>query len=106
MVISIKNLASSFENVNRDPAAFKLARDIESFSDYMDPYGYRDYVDEIHGGDIAKSINSLYNDIMSGDVESVLDWLAKQATDINLDKSDRDTAFNLFYRTFEYRERR
>ena len=106
MIISVKQLASSFENINRDPAAFKLARDIESFSDYMDPFGYRDYVDEIHGGDVAKSINSLYNDIMSGDIESVLDWLAEQATDINLDKNDQRTAFDLFYRLYDYKKER
>ena len=106
MIISVKNLASSFENVNKNPAAFKLAKDIESFSDYMDPYGYRDYIDEMHGGDVAKSINSLYNDIMSGDIESVLDWLAEQATDINLDKNDRRTAFDLFYRLYDYKKER
>lgn len=106
MIISVKNLASSFENVNKDPAAFLLAQDIERLADILDPYGYRDYVDEMHGGDVAKSINSLYNDIMSGDIESVLDWLAEQATDINLDKNDQHKAFDLFYRLYDYKKER
>ena len=106
MVISVKNLASSFENVNKDPAAFVLAQDIERLADILDPYGYRDYVDEMHGGDISASVNSLYNDIVNGNVEYILDWLAEQGTDPNNSKRDQERALNRFYRLFDYRERK
>lgn len=106
MLISIKNLASSFENVNKDPAAFLLAQDIERLADILDPYGYRDYVDETHGGDISASVNCLYNEIVKGNTEYIIEWLAENAVDVNNSRRDRERALNRLFRLYDYNESR
>jgi len=86
---------------NKEHDAFVLAQDIERLADMLDPYGYMDYVQEYHDGDIDKSIKSLYNDIMSGNIKYILDWLLEQAIDPYNSERDQERALNRFCRLIE-----
>lgn len=103
MLISINQLAKSFDNVNRDPVAFSLAQDIERLADIVDPFSYRDYIETEFNGDIAKSVNKLYNDIVNGNADYIATWLDEIIQDPGTDPRDRDRAKNRLERYNKYK---
>lgn len=106
MFISVKELSKGFENTNKDPAAYLLARDIERLADIVDPFEYSNVVSDIYGGDIEKSINALYNDIVSGKAGYIARWLDELITDPGTDPRDKERAENRLARYKEYNTKR
>lgn len=102
MIISINQLSSAFENVNHDPAAYCLARDIERLADIVDPFEYSNYINDVHDGDITKSINALYNDIIAGKAGYIETWLKELIDDPGTDTRDRERAENRLARFHAY----
>ena len=100
--ISINQLSAAFDNVNKDPAAYTLARDIERLADLVDPFEYRDYINEYFNGDIAASVNKLYNDIVNHDADYIAAWLHFIITDPATDPRDKERAENRLNRYNAY----
>lgn len=102
MIISVNQLSGAFENINKDPAAYALAQDVERLADLVDPYEYRDYINTVYNGDIAESVNALYNDIVAGRADYIAQWLHDVINNAGTDPRDAERAKNRMARYNEY----
>ena len=89
-----------------DNIAYVLAADIDRLADLVDPFEYRNVINDLYNGDIDKSIKALYNDIVAGKAGYIAQWLNELITDPATDPRDKERAENRLARFKEYNAKR
>lgn len=77
---TLEEYMETAENYLDRKELMKLAVDLDQFSEDYDTYGYRDVVEDKEG-----NIQKIYDDLVSGNVEQIRDWIAEIAADENDD---------------------
>lgn len=77
-------------------AALKIARALDIFAEEMDPFGFRDYLDEFCHGSKEESVQNVLQDFLNHDADYHLEWLAENVNDENLAIEDRARAEDLY----------
>lgn len=86
---------------NRIDAARVLASDIDRLAYMVDPYEYFDVVGR-EESEQAASREQIQADLLAGNCQPYIEWLAGIATDENNDRRDRERAAGRLARVLEF----